>query len=203
IPTNASSTQRSSIHFFEDLRVSDLRVQVELDHTYLGDLIVSLISPQGTRVTLISNNCGELNNMNVTFSDGGDPLPCSGNPAISGSVRPLGSLASLHGESLLGEWVLEVQDLAAGDGGSLKGFSLEVCAEGSFRPDLDGDGVFDDGDDLCPGTPKGVEVDVHGCAVYRFPVDNFGLSVQGESCRDADNGTITIAPMNCSISYTA
>src|SRR5690606_32586354 len=25
IPTNASSTQRSSIHFFEDLRVSDLR----------------------------------------------------------------------------------------------------------------------------------------------------------------------------------
>lgn len=203
IPTNMSGIQRSSIHFFEDLRVSEVGVQVELDHTYLGDLIVSLISPQGTRVALVSNSCGELNNMNVRFADGGDPLACNGNPAINGTVRPLGSLASLKGESLLGEWVLEVQDLAPGDGGSLKGFSLEICGEGSFRPDLDGDGVFDDGDDLCPGTPKGVEVDVHGCPVYRFPADNFALGIQGESCRDADNGSLTIAPMNTSITYSA
>src|SRR5690606_40398466 len=138
----------ATIPFFEDLVVSDLQVHLELEHSYLGDLVVSLISPMGTRIVLIANSCGELNNINAVFSDGGVPLDCTGNPALSGTVRPLGSLASLKGESTLGEWVLEVQDNAPSDGGRIVAFSLEVCAEGTFRPDLDGDGVFDDGDDL-------------------------------------------------------
>lgn len=203
IPSIGTSTRRIGIQFFEDLTVSDLNVKLELQHTYLADLTISLISPMGTRVALISNSCGELNNINAVFDDQGDPLECSGNPALSGTLVPLGSLSSLNGESLLGEWILEVQDSAPSDGGSLIAFSLEVCAEGAFRPDVDGDGVFDDGDDLCLGTPKGAEVDVNGCAVYRFAPDNFGLGVHSESCRSSDDGAIDIAPVNTSINYTA
>lgn len=203
IPSTMSSTRSSSIQIFEDLTISDLNVSLELDHTYLADLVISLISPMGTRVVLVSNSCGELNNINAVFDDGGDPLDCSGTPAIGGTVAPLGSLASLNGESLLGEWVLEVRDTAPSDGGSLISFSLQACVEGIFRPDLDGDGVFDDGDDLCPGTPKGVEVDVNGCPVYRFPSDNFSLAIRSESCRNMNNGSITISPMNTSMTYTA
>src|SRR5690606_34423989 len=166
-------------------------------------LVISLSSPMGTRVVLVSNSCRDLHNINAVFDDGGDPLDCSGTPAIGGTVAPLGSLASLNGESLLGEWVLEVRDTAPSDGGSLISFSLQACVEGIFRPDLDGDGVFDDGDDLCPGTPKGVEVDVNGCPVYRFPSDNFSLAIRSESCRNMNNGSITISPMNTSMTYTA
>lgn len=193
----------SSIQFFEDLPISDINVNLEIDHSYLEDLIVTLISPAGTRVALISNTCGELNNINAVFDDDGDPILCSGNPAISGTVQPLGSLGSLQGESILGEWTLEVQDTAPSDGGALVAFSLDICVEGVYRPDDDEDGVFDDGDDLCLGTPKGVEVDTNGCAIYRFASDNFGIEILSESCRSSNNGSITIVPENTSIAYSA
>lgn len=196
-------TISTSVQLFEDLFISDLNVTLELDHTYLEDLVVSLMSPAGTRVTLIANNCGEFNNVNATFDDDGSVISCSDNPAISGTVQPVGSLASFNGESTLGEWTLEIRDLAAGDGGSLITFSMEVCAEGAFRPDEDEDGVFDDGDDLCLGTPKGVEVDTNGCPVNRFPSDNFTVEIQSESCRSSNDGSVTITASDTSITYTA
>ncbi|WP_422861709.1 reprolysin-like metallopeptidase [Flagellimonas sp. W118] len=193
----------STVQIFEDLPVSDVNVSIELTHTFLEDLIIDLISPSGTRVTLVSNACGDANNINAIFDDAGTPLVCSGNPAISGTVAPLGFLSSLSGETTLGEWTLEVRDTAANDGGSLVAFSLEVCAEGAFRPDDDEDGVFDDGDDLCLGTPKGVEVDTSGCPVNRFVADNFTVEIQSESCRTNNDGSVGITAADTSITYTA
>ena len=202
ISSSTTPTVTTSVVFLEDLPVSDVNVNLELDHTYLEDLIITLISPAGTRVTLISSTCGDLNNINAVFDDDGDPIVCSGSPAISGTVSPLGSLSSLKGESVLGEWILEVQDIATGDGGTLIGFSLDVCVEGSYRPDEDEDGVFDDGDDLCLGTPKGVEVDTNGCAIYRFAPDNFTIEIESETCRSSNNGSITVTPFDTSLTYT-
>ncbi|WP_108245311.1 reprolysin-like metallopeptidase [Muricauda brasiliensis] len=203
ISSSGTPTITTSVLFVEDLPISDVNVNLQLDHTYLEDLIVTLISPMGTRVTLISNTCGDLRNINAVFDDDGDPIACSGNPAISGTVAPIGFLSSLKGESILGQWVLEIQDTAASDGGSLIDFSLDICIEGNYRPDEDDDGVFDDGDDLCLGTPKGVEVDTNGCAVYRFATDNFEIEIDSETCRSNDDGSITIVPVDTSINYTA
>ncbi len=203
ISSIGTPTVTSSIHFFEDLPISDINVNLEVNHTFLEDLIITLISPSGTRVALVSNTCGSLNNINAVFDDDASPIVCSGNPAIMGSVSPLGSLASLNGESILGEWILEIKDTAASDGGDLVAFSMDVCVEGAYRPDEDEDGVFDDGDDLCLGTPKGVEVDTNGCPVFRFPSDNFDIVIQSESCRNSNNGSITITPFDTSITYSA
>ncbi|WP_318312144.1 reprolysin-like metallopeptidase [Flagellimonas crocea] len=203
ISSSGTPTITTSVLFVEDLPISDVNVNLQLDHTYLEDLIITLISPAGTEVTLISNTCGDLNNIDAVFDDDGSPIECTGNPAISGAVTPLGSLASLKGESILGEWILEIQDTAASDGGNLISFSLDVCIEGSYRPDDDGDGVFDDGDDLCLGTPKGVEVDTNGCAIYRFAQDNFEVEISSETCRSNDDGSISITPLDTSITYTA
>ncbi|MET7029557.1 reprolysin-like metallopeptidase [Sediminicola luteus] len=182
----------SKISFFEDLPVADVNINLDITHTYLEDLVISLISPAGTKVVLTSSSCGSLRNINATFDDDGSPFTCMNNPAISGVVRPLGSLSSFNGESLLGEWTLEIRDNAPSDGGSLNAFSLDICVEGAFRPDADEDGVFDDGDDLCLGTPKGLEVDVNGCAIYRLPKDNFLVEIQSESCRNNNDGAINI-----------
>ncbi len=203
IAASGTSTVTTSVQLFENLPVSDINVNIELNHTYLEDLIISLISPAGTRVTLISNSCGAANNINAVFDDDGTAITCVDNPAISGTVKPIGSLSSLNGESALGQWTLEIQDIATGDGGSLIAFSLEICAEGTFRPDEDEDGVFDDGDDLCLGTPKGVEVDTSGCPVNRFPVDNFSIEINSETCRSNNDGSVTITAADTSISYTA
>ena len=199
LPLNISSTGTptitSKIPFYDDIALADINVNIELDHTYLADLVVKLISPAGTTVVLLSSSCGDLQNINATFDDDAPNFICNGNPAISGMVKPLGSLGSFVGESILGEWTLEINDNAASDGGELKAFSLDICVEGTFRPDADNDGVFDDGDDLCLGTPEGVEVDITGCPVYRFANNNFTVSLNSEACRDADDGSINIAAL--------
>ena len=194
ISSSGTPTISSKITFFEDLPVSDLNVNLDIDHSFLADLVVSLTSPQGTTVTLISNSCGDLRNVQATFDDDAASFVCGSDvgAAVSGTVRPLGSLSSFNGESILGDWVLRISDNASSDGGALNSFSLDVCIEGEFRPDADNDGVFDDGDDLCLDTPEGVEVDASGCAIYRFPNDNFSVSVQSESCRNNDDGMVNI-----------
>ncbi|MEM8927639.1 MAG: reprolysin-like metallopeptidase [Bacteroidota bacterium] len=203
ISSEGTPTVTATTFLAEDLRIADINVNVEISHTFLEDLTVSLISPAGTKVTLISKNCGNLNNIIAVFDDSGSPLECSGNPAIGGIVQPLGSLSSFNGESTLGEWTLEIQDTAASDGGALDAFSLEICVEGTFRPDDDEDGVFDDGDDLCLGTPKGTLVDTSGCPLNAFPATNFSVSIQSEACRANNDGSIIVLAMDTTLDYEA
>ncbi|WP_298484792.1 reprolysin-like metallopeptidase [uncultured Maribacter sp.] len=192
ISAEGTPTVNSKISFFEDINLSDINVSLEIDHNYLSDIVVNLISPQGTKVALVSSSCGDLKNINATFDDDANSFTCGGNPAINGTVKPLGSLSSLIGESIKGDWTLQINDNASDDGGFLKAFYIEVCVEGEFRPDEDNDGVFDDGDDLCLGTPEGLEVDENGCTVYLFPNTNFAVSTQSEACRNSNDGQISI-----------
>lgn len=195
ISSIGTPTITSKVVFYQDLALADINVNLEVDHTYLADIVISLTSPEGTTVVLVSSSCGDSRNINAVFDDDASAdFECSGTPAISGTVRPLGLLSSFNGESILGEWTLEIQDNAASDGGSLKSFSLEVCVEGDFRPDEDEDGVFDDGEDLCLGTPLGQEVDASGCPVYRFSQENFTVTLESETCSSNDDGIIRISP---------
>lgn len=194
-------TIESVINISDDLPVSDVNVGVNLDHTFVGDLIISLISPSGTEVVLTSNFCGESGNIDAVFDDDGNLFVCGINPALSGLVKPPGSLASFKGESSLGAWILRIFDSAPADGGALNDFTLELCVEGQFRPDADGDGVFDDGDDLCLGTPPGTEVTLDGCPVYRFAADTFTLAIESESCIPSNNGSIEVTAA-ASMDYT-
>ncbi len=193
ISASGTPTITSKIAFYENLILADLNVNIELDHSFLADLVISLTSPSGTKVVLVSSSCGDLANIDATFDDTANNFVCGGDPAIKGTVKPLGALSSFNGESILGEWTLEVSDNAASDGGFLKAFSMDVCIEGGFRPDADKDGIFDDGDDLCLGTPEGVEVNSNGCQVYRFPNNNFSISSQSETCRNNNDGTIIVS----------
>ncbi len=200
ISPTGTPTISSKIAFFEDLPIADLNVSLVLDHTFLADLVVTLTSPLGTQVTLIASSCGELKNVDATFDDDAPNFICSGDPAIQGTIKPLGALDSFNGESIFGEWTLTVEDNAASDGGSLKAFSLQVCVEGVFSPDEDNDGIFD-ADDLCPGTVTGTKVDASGCPIYKFPKDNFQISIESESCRPNNDGAIHIKA-NLPLDYT-
>lgn len=67
--------------------------------------------------------------------------------------------------------------------------------------DLDGDGV-PNANDLCPDTPLGATVNVSGCAIFTLPANNFTLSTTSESCRNSNNGQITITAAE-HLDYTA
>ena len=201
IPSNGTPTISSTINVINDLVVSDVNVSLNVDHSFLSDLTITLQSPTGTEVVLVANSCGSARDIDAVFDDAASPFSCSANPAISGTVSPIGSLASFNGESALGDWTLTIQDAFDVDGGSLNIFDLELCLEGAILPDSDGDGVFDT-DDLCPNTPPGSEVDTDGCPVFRFAADNFQIALESESCRNNNDARITLVASE-SLMYTA
>ncbi len=196
LPVTISSTGTpavsSTIMVMDDLPIADINVGVNIDHSFLSDLVITLISPSGTEIVLTSNSCSSLENIDAVFDDAAASFICNGNPGISGTVKPLGSLSSLKGESSFGAWTLLVQDTAPADGGFINEFMLDICLEGVLRPDADNDGVFDDGDDLCLGTPPNTEVNVDGCPVYRFDQSNFNIELTSESCITSNDGQIDI-----------
>ncbi len=194
-------TITSIITVVDDLRVSDVNVALAITHTWVSDMLITIESPAGTVVTLISNSCGDLMDIDAVFDNEGVNFSCSTTgPAISGTIKPLGSLAQFNGESSSGDWILTVADQFPADGGALNNFSLEICGEGAFKPDSDGDGVFDE-NDQCPNTPAGAEVDVVGCEVFRFAQDNFTIAIESESCIGVNDGNIVINAQ-ASLDYT-
>lgn len=108
---------------------------VGLDHPFVGDLVVTLKSPQGTIVTLI-NQAGGVNNdgnnfCNTVLDDEALATKLIQNvtPAqapYTGTFRPAGSLSAFDGQKANGTWTLNVSDRAAQDTGNVRAFSLII-----------------------------------------------------------------------------
>lgn len=97
--------------------LNKLNLAIKIDHTYLGDLTVFLISPSGTIVPMILEKCGNSQNMEIEFDDNGSTVTC-GLPTI-GVFKPAGTLASFIGQPFDGHWQLSVTDNALQDQGEL------------------------------------------------------------------------------------
>jgi subtilisin-like proprotein convertase family protein len=104
---------------------------VGLEHTWVGDLVITLTSPQGTTVTLMNQPGGALNSgnnfCNTLLDDGATALiqgiSPAGNP-WTGSFKPASPLAAFNGQNGNGTWTLTVSDVASFDGGNVRAFSL-------------------------------------------------------------------------------
>lgn len=130
ISASGSPTVNSVINLEQSGTVSGINLTINLTHSYVGELTATLISPSGTEVVVLDATCGSANNINATFDDSGVEVVCSNNPAISGIVLPTEALANLNGENASGNWTLRIKDNESGDGGSLVGWSLNICAVG-------------------------------------------------------------------------
>ncbi len=110
--------------------ITDLTFDLRIDHTWVGDLIVTLQSPSGTTVTLMDRpgrpastfGCG-LDNVDANFDDAsGTPVEnecAGGGTAIQGTLNPQGSLSDFDGEIPAGVWTLTVTDNAGFDTGTI------------------------------------------------------------------------------------
>lgn len=104
--------------------LTDLNVVVEVEHSYISDLEITLTSPLGTSVDLMFDQCVDEEDINIRFDDQGYNLTCS-TPTI-GIFKPTdGSLSDFIGERFDGNWVLEITDDEAGDEGVLDQWCLE------------------------------------------------------------------------------
>ncbi len=92
--------------------VGTIEVTVDISHTYIGDLIVKLISPSATEVLLHNGSGGTSEDIVGTYGV---------------NLTAAGSLADFAGEPSTGTWTLEISDEAGGDTGSLNAWSLDIC----------------------------------------------------------------------------
>gem|GEM_PF-1361572 len=132
--------------------VYDVDVTVDIDHAASGDLDVRLTSPKGQQVVLTTNNGGGTGNVfaGTRFDDDADPgtvvpyaTPSAASMLVTDtafatgvvetSLAPEGSLAAFDGQPAAGAWTLTVKDDAAGNVGTLQGWTLHLTTVAS-RP---------------------------------------------------------------------
>ncbi|HYY56612.1 MAG TPA: proprotein convertase P-domain-containing protein, partial [Pyrinomonadaceae bacterium] len=115
---------------------ADGATTVGLDHTWVGDLVVTLKSPQGTVITLM-NQPGGVNNSgnnfcNTTLDDESTGASIQNiTPAqapYAASFKPNALLSAFDGQNPNGTWTLNVSDRATFDTGSVRTFSLIITA---------------------------------------------------------------------------
>jgi len=101
-------------------------------HTYDGDVLLTLIGPNGTRVTLANHRgSGGDNFTNTVFDDQAATPIASGTAPFTGSYRPDTALSALNGIAANGSWKLEAQDTASGDTGTLQSWSVTLTTTSS------------------------------------------------------------------------
>jgi subtilisin-like proprotein convertase family protein len=130
IGPNAGTVTNSVITYTNDIMVNDVNVNLNINHTWVGDLTISLIAPDNTTVVLADGVCGNCDNMvDVTFDDeAADPITGATDP-ITGPYQPEGNLSDFDGISTIGDWTLRIVDNANQDGGNLLDWTLQLCGD--------------------------------------------------------------------------
>lgn len=137
ISAGSSGSASLPIEIDQDLTISRLIVDLDIEHLDVGELEVYLQEPDelGSNQTyLLQNVCaGAPNITGAIFSDTGSALECgTEDPAISGTILPAQSLASSSGKSSLGTWSIHAIDETFQNGGEftagyMTGATITVC----------------------------------------------------------------------------
>ena len=109
IPDNDPAGISDSIDIITTGNISDVKVWVDITHTWVGDLLVKLATPAGSEIILHDRSGGSQDNLIKTYSE-----------------ENLAALKTLLGQSAPGTWTLRVIDLAGRDLGKLNRWGLKL-----------------------------------------------------------------------------
>ena len=112
IPDNSSEGIEQTLSITESGKIKEIEIDVDITHTYIGDLEVVLISPQNDQFVLHNQTGGSRDNLIRTFS------------MVDTAV-----LSDLAGQAVTGNWKLRVVDNAARDIGKLNVWGLRFLVE--------------------------------------------------------------------------
>lgn len=100
----------SSVISIEEIGlVKDVNVNVEISHTYIGDLVLELVAPSGQKTIIHNRSGGSRNDLRISYD--------------RSSVT---ALETILGQQIQGDWILHVKDLAKYDDGILEKWSIEL-----------------------------------------------------------------------------
>ncbi|MEN8261269.1 MAG: proprotein convertase P-domain-containing protein, partial [Pseudomonadota bacterium] len=109
IPDNKPAGIRDHIEVSEAGAVKEIKVAVDITHTWISDLKVQVIAPSGKTVALHDRTGGGQDNIIKTYD-----------------VASLAGLAGFSGENVRGTWALKVSDHAGRDVGKLNRWGIEI-----------------------------------------------------------------------------
>jgi subtilisin-like proprotein convertase family protein len=108
------------------LQVADLGTLLHILHTFGNDLTVTLVSPQGTEITLVDRAGFGANFTQTRLDDLADTPIAGGEAPFTGTFLPQESFNALIGEPATGTWRLRIRDNRPGNQGTLVDWSLEL-----------------------------------------------------------------------------
>jgi M6 family metalloprotease-like protein len=109
IPDNSTTGITRTLACTDTRTVAGVALTVDITHTFVGDLRVTLRSPAGTAVPLHERTGGSADDLAKVFTSATTP-----------------ALAVLAGQPLAGDWQLQIVDEAAKDVGKLNSWKLEL-----------------------------------------------------------------------------
>ncbi|MBZ0298232.1 MAG: S8 family serine peptidase, partial [Anaerolineae bacterium] len=134
IPDNNTGGVEDVIAVAETGRIQSIQVSVDIEHTWIGDLVVTLTGPDGTAAALHDRQGSSGDNIQTTYD-----------------LAAVPALAAFQNREIQGNWTLRVQDLASIDTGTLKSWALAFetlagplvveDAEPQIIPDNDANGI--------------------------------------------------------------
>jgi len=134
IPDNDPTGVTSTLTVSDDVVLTDLDVNLDIAHSWIGDLTVTITSPAGTAVTVVDNiggpgfGCSEDNIMVTLDDDAAEAVQDQCASPIEGTFSPLNPLAVFNGENTMGDWLITVSDGAGGDTGTINNWGIEFTS---------------------------------------------------------------------------
>jgi serine protease len=111
IPDNDPTGITSTIDVSDTVQVFGLTADVDISHTWIGDLVVKLTSPTGTEAVLHNREGGSADNIVKSWD-----------------------LSAFNGEMATGTWTLSVSDNVGADVGTLNNWGLVITGLGDASP---------------------------------------------------------------------
>jgi subtilisin-like proprotein convertase family protein len=196
VPVNIpdSSTVESTLDYPDAITISEVNVFVDIKHTYIGDLDLTLVSPVGTTVLLHNNSGGGADNIFTWYDT---------------ETQPAEPLSKVNGENSQGIWKLRVEDSATGDTGTIDDWKLEVC--GNVAGSLPYLTVSEHSmDDTGSCDPDGY-ADVGETVTFHVTIENTGAaaatgvmaSLSSPSPMEALNNPVILPDINAGMSEVA
>jgi subtilisin-like proprotein convertase family protein len=117
IPDNNPTGISDVINVGEVAEITSVEVYVDITHTYIGDLVITLTSPVGTMVTLHDRSGGSTDDMQGWYPT---------------ELTPAEPLSAFVGEDTDGDWTIHVSDNAGVDVGTLNSWCLRITHDGGL-----------------------------------------------------------------------
>lgn len=132
--TSCASTLSRTFTVSSSYTVNDVNIGVLISHTTRSNIRLTLTSPTGTSVNLITNSGGTADHINVLFDDeaGSSISTHTTNDTISAvppyqrTFRPISAMSAFDGQNALGTWTLRICDSVSGTTGTFTRADLYI-----------------------------------------------------------------------------